>query len=344
MRGETRGADWSPLEETLLLIARDYGTALLRDGMKTVAFFSDLAPTLKNEKVLLQHLIRCNGNTMLIAALPKPPQEQQRCMRQLVIKMVDELFITEVAAERVCTSFWNVLVEASKPPVKPLSPAELLESACKLQNEDPAKAIAQMTEAANTGYVLAQVTLARWYRDGIVVPKDPRKAFDWYNQAAIFGEDPEAQCNLGWCYATGFGCPANAKLAVTYFKWAADAGVPAAHYNLAKSLENGSGVKQNPALAAKHYEQAARAGHVRAQFRLAQCYENGMGYGKDIDLAIYWYRTAAKNGSADAQFSMGSCYENGNGLDRDPDLAFYWYRQAFANGHREAGARLEKLK
>lgn len=253
----------SSLEETLLVIARDYGISNLQDGVRAVAYFSDLAPHLRKEKVLLQHLIQCNGNSILIAALQKSQAEQQACFNQLVSILTDDLFVSESAANLICTSFWNAITIASVPKIKELSPEELYNQSCECEKTDISTALQLLKKAAEAGYLSAQVKLAKWYREGKLVTKNPERAFFWYKEAAKTG-DPEAKCNLGWCYATGFGCVKNPYISATYFYNAAAEGVVAAQYNFAKCLELGKGEKKDPERAAAFYQKAAKSGHVKS--------------------------------------------------------------------------------
>lgn len=329
-------------EDALFLIVRDYGIGHLRDGAQAMAYFSDLAPHLRKEKVMLQHLIQCEGNTILISALQKSPSEQQLCLNQLIAKLMDDLFVSEAAAKMICTSFWNAISTTEKPPIKEMTPQELYENGCASEQTDIKIALQLLTKAAEAGHFQAQAKLAKWYREGKLIDKDPQKAFYWYKEAASSG-DPEMQCNLGWCYATGFGCTASPGSAAVYFGKAAAAGVVVAQYNLAKCYETGTGVKKDLVRAASLYELAAKAGDVTSQYCLGRCYEHGQGVAEDISLAIFWYKKAARNGSADAQYAMGICYELGKGFDADPDIAYYWYKQAADNGHTEAGKKITQL-
>ena len=327
------------LEETLLVIARDYGLCQLQDGVRAMAYFSDLAPHLRKEKVMLQHLIQCNGNHILIAALQKSPAEQQLCMKQLVSKLMDDLFVSEPVANFICSSFWNAITIANAPKKKELTTEEMYNQSCELEKSDVKAAYQLLTKAAEAGFFSAQAKLAKWYRDGKLIAKDPEKAFYWYKEAAKSG-DPETKCNLGWCYATGFGCKKSPYLSAVYFYNAASAGVVAAQYNFAKCLELGKGEKKDLERAAVFYEKAAKAGHIKSQYCLGKCYEYGNGVSEDIAMAVFWYKKAAQNGLADAQFAMGQCYELGKGFDKDPNIAYSWYKQASENGHQEAKQKL----
>ena len=330
------------LEETLFVIKRDYGMRYLQDSARIMAYVSDLAPHLKKERVLLQYLVQCNGNALLIASLQKNDYEQQLCKKQLVARMVDELFLTETAAQTICTSFWNAITSEQQPQRK-LTPEEAYEKSCACENGDIDEALRLLTQAAEAGYLPAQSKLAKWYHNGQVVEKNPEKALRWYKAAAAAG-DAEAECNLGWCYATGFGCPVNPVVAAAHFEKASSAGVTIAQYNLAKCYESGAGVEKDLNRAASLYKEAAYADYTKAQYCLARCYANGIGVAASPEIAIFWYKKAAKKEFVNAQFALGDCYERGIGVEKDCDIAYYWYNKAAKNGHLTAQKKLSQFK
>lgn len=330
------------LEETLLVIARDYGLCYLQDSSQALAYFSDLAPHLRKERIMLQHLIQCNGNRILIAALQESPAEQQLRLKQVASKLMNDLFVSESAANLICSGFWNAITVATAPKAKEPTPEELYQESRQLEKSDPQTALQLLTQAAQAGLFEAQAKLAKCYRDGTWITKDPQKAFYWYKEAAKSGI-PEAVCNLGWCYATGFGCMEDLHLSAVCFQNAAETGMAVAQYNFAKCLESGRGVEKNLNRAASFYEKAAKSGHVKSGYCIGKCYEYGNGLNQDMAMAVYWYKQAAKNGSPEAQFAMGQCYEFGKGFDKDPDIAYYWYKQAAGNGHLEAKAKIMEL-
>ncbi len=321
-------------EETLFVIRRDHGMGYLQDSTRIMACFTDLAPHLRKEKIMLQYLLQCNGNRLLIAALQKTPSEQQVCLKQLASRLADDLLLSEATAQMICSSFWNAITISKEPEDCP-PPEEIFEASCDCEESNIGKSLQFLTKSAEAGYFSAQFKLAKWYRDGRIIKRDPEKAMYWYQKAAD-SKNYEAQCNLGWCYATGFGCEKNPMLAAVYFSKAADAGITIAQYNLAKCYESGSGVEKDLSRAALLYEQAAKANHTKAQYHFGRCYEYGLGLTADIALAIYWYGKAAQNEVAEAQFALGRCYEHGRGVDRDSYIAYYWYKRASKNGHKEA--------
>ncbi len=329
------------LEEALFVIKRDYGIDQLRNNTRIMAYFSDLAPHLRKEKIMLQHLIQCNGNTLLIGALKKTPPDQQLCRRQLVSRLVEELFLSETAAKMICNSFWNAIA-SDKAPEKEQSPEELYNEACFCEKENIDRAMQLLTLSADAGYLQAQVKLAKWFYEGTCIKRNIQKALYLYKKAEK-SEDPEVLYMIGLCYANSCGDESDLTLASKYYQKASDNGFVEAHYSLARLFDCGYGVPKDEVKAASLYEKAAKMGHVISQYCMGRCYEYGVGLTKDIDLAIYWYKKAALNGSAAAQYAMGMCYQFGYGFDQDVDIAYYWYKKAHDNGYAIAGERLDQL-
>lgn len=379
------------VEDVLTEITSRFGMDVLKNGQKTMALFSDLSPTLLRERLLLSYLIQSEGNLQLLSVRDKEAIEQQACFQKVCRYLVDEQFVAQEAAYKICTSFSSVIglrvqvekAPASPPPSKASHPqassapagkpnnapksvsaqksapppaadyTPLIDTITKHMNklnsttgaskatkkEDP---VQLLTQRAEGGDFAAQAKLAKWYRDGHMVQKNPQKAFYWYKKAAE-SNDPEALCNLGWCYIRGFGCTVNAVGATKYFEQAAKAGIPAAQYNLASCYERGHGIQKSLSHAAALYEQAAKANHTKAQYHLARCYKNGIGLAEDIDLAIHWYKKAAQGGHAEAQYQLGDFYENGTGMDQDKDIAYHWYKKAANQGHTAAKQKLSAL-
>lgn len=95
--------------KTLQYIAENYGTDVLRDGSKLIAYYSDLAPRQKRERQMLDFFVKCNGNNKLLDALHSSPKEQEVCMRALVEQLATQLLMSEDAAYAVCENFWTAI-------------------------------------------------------------------------------------------------------------------------------------------------------------------------------------------------------------------------------------------
>ena len=97
------------VEDVLEEITDRFGLEMLRNGAKTIALFSDLSPQLTRERRLLSYLIQGNGNVKLLEARNQDAQEQRICFMQVCQYMVDEQFVAEEAARKICMSFSEVI-------------------------------------------------------------------------------------------------------------------------------------------------------------------------------------------------------------------------------------------
>ncbi len=81
----------------------------------------------------------------------------------------------------------------------------------------------------------------------------------------------------------------------------AEAGDANAQYNLGWMCAKGWGVPKDEAEAVKWYRKAAEQGHANAQYNLGSKYADGVGVAEDDAEAVGWYRKAAEQGYAKAQ-------------------------------------------
>lgn len=139
---------------------------------------------------------------------------------------------------------------------------------------------------------------------GAANPEDGRRAYDaghFTDAMGIWSElsrqgNAEAEFGMGLLYDLGNGMPENADLAFSYYKMAAEAGLPAAEFNVGAMYDSGRGVAQSSRNAALWYAKAAVQGHHRAQFDLGLLYEQGEGVPRNPDAAVAWFREAADSG------------------------------------------------
>ena len=242
-------------------------------------------------------------------------------------------------------------------------------SLAAVQEHDGAKKMRDELEELITPEQKAQVQnlLGTMYAEGLGVPKDAIKAFEWYHKAANQG-DAEAQFYLGLMYATGRGVTKNEIRAYAWFNISAarnyrDAAVrrdalekamtaeqrAAAQNHLGEMYAIGIGVPKDATKAVEWYLKAAAQGDTEAQYTLGLMYETGgmntrSRVPKDEAKAAEWYRKAAEGimkaaeqGDATAQFKLGMMYGRGNGVQKNLVRAYAWMNIAAMQGN--IGAR-----
>lgn len=156
--------------------------------------------------------------------------------------------------------------------------------------------VEELTQKAEAGDDVAQVTLGIAYERGEGVTQDLKEAANWYRKAAEQG-NAEAQLALGRCYAS--------------------------RYVLVRDHKE----------AAKWYRKAAEQGNADAQRSLGFCYLLGEGVPQDLKEAIKLFRKAAEQGDPRAQRQLGWSYRLGKGVIQDFVQAHAWFNVASANGN-----------
>ena len=211
--------------------------------------------------------------------------------------------------------------------------------------------------SAIIGYAPSQADLGLNYMMGQGVPKDKKKAVEWWMRAVDQGEY-RAMHWLGMAYERGDGVakddwkalelfrrsddegwdPASQKLMSFAKTYNADAekGNPSAQFFMGVAYENGYGVERNFATAAELYRKAAEQGHPGAQAYLGYCLLSGQGIEKDAKKAVEWFQKAAGQENPEAQQNLGRCLFYGEGCKKNREEAISWYRKAAAQG--ETGA------
>ena len=99
--------------------------------------------------------------------------------------------------------------------------------------------------------------------------------------------------------------------------------------------EKGLGVSQNYKVAVKWFKLAANQGYADAQSNLGGMYYSGLGVDRDYKSALKWFGLSAKQGYADSQFLLGLSYRDGTGVIKDSLEAYKWLHLAAEQGDFE---------
>lgn len=156
--------------------------------------------------------------------------------------------------------------------------------------------------------------------------------------------NPAAQVEIASRYAKGTGVPKDMKKAVEWYGRAAAQGFAPGQYRLAALYERGQGVKKDASIARTWYRRAAQLGNIRAMHNLAVLYTRNEGKGPDYTSAKNWFYQAARYGLADSQFNLGILYDSGLGVKKNAAEAYKWFSLAARQGDTEAAKRRETLR
>lgn len=209
-----------------------------------------------------------------------------------------------------------------------------------LDSKECRPALATLQTKAAAGKAESQRLLGNAYLFGKCLAIDKRLAVEWYRKAAELG-DSNAQLRLGGRYAQGQGVVKDDYLAAKWYRMAADQGEAGAQILLAEMYRTGVGVAKDERLQVEWIRKAAEQGSDPAQFVFGAMYLNGMeSLAKDERLAVEWFRKAAGQGNEEAQSELGLMYEDGVGVLKDEGLAVEWYRKAAELGSKTGQNRL----
>ncbi len=196
----------------------------------------------------------------------------------------------------------------TKPTVTPRE--AFVSGAQSLRSGEMEKGLTSLQYAAEQGHALAQWKLARMYAAGDGVPRNDRRAFDYFSRIA----DSHAEDSPD----------------MPQSRFVANAFVQLGHYHL-KGIPN-SEVKPDPDRAREMYAYAASYfGDADAQYSLARMYLDGIGTLRDTRQAMRWLWLSATKGLPRAQAVLGNVLFKGELVPRQSARGLMWLTLASDN-------------
>jgi TPR repeat protein len=221
--------------------------------------------------------------------------------------------------------------------------------------KDEALAARYYAEGAAAGIPESMYAVARVYRDGKGVARDPATAYRWFLKAA---QQPratrigfnykitDAQWEVGSMLYNGIGVTRDPRAAAGWLRQASDAGFPnpLAQQLLATMYDTGDGVTRNPAEAVALYRKATQRDYPYAMTQLGMHLRQGVGVPRNEAEAMQWFRKAAERGYAAAEAALGYGYMSDLGAVRkDYPQAAFWLDRAARHGDASAQINLAAL-
>ncbi|HEY6983578.1 tetratricopeptide repeat protein [Reyranella sp.] len=200
---------------------------------------------------------------------------------------------------------WLEKAATSNDPYALYALARALERGERAAQPDPVRAADLYRRAAEKGHPLAALRYGLALADGEGVKQDAAGAQRWLLAAQKDGV-PEAALALGDLTARRLAPrdkAANQKImenAATWYRLAADAGVPSAQFKLANAYTAGSGVGRDLVQAAAWYGRAARQGLPQAQLALGILLLGGAGGAAEPVEGYKWLLLAERGGNAES--------------------------------------------
>ncbi|GBB90853.1 hypothetical protein RclHR1_17970002 [Rhizophagus clarus] len=169
------------------------------------------------------------------------------------------------------------------------------------------------------------ILLGDFFRHGIGIKKDEKKAFELYKVAAEKG-NIKSIYQLGECYFYGTGTGKNVFEAFKLYESAAEKGDINAINDLAYCYQHGIGIIKDEIKAFKLYKEAAEKGDLTSMNNLGECYQRGIGTVKDEIKAFKLYEELTEKGHTCSIYDLGYCYQHGIGTEKDETKALKLYK------------------
>ena len=199
------------------------------------------------------------------------------------------------------------------------------------------------TQEALNGDHAAQTLLGVIYQSGQVVPRDLKKAREWYEIASNNG-NVQAAYRLGFFYLNGLGgLNHDFEQAHKYFTVAADAGDLTAQLNLGLLYLEGNEIPRNLEKAEKLFEAVANKNVADAQYTLGVALFDGELGLPDKKRGMDWLKKASENDHISAQVRYGINRYQGIGTEADKRDGAEWLLKAANAGNPVAMNRVAQI-
>jgi TPR repeat protein len=208
-----------------------------------------------------------------------------------------------------------------------------------------------LLDRAKHGDAEAEWEVGSWCADGcldnkgkILVRRSARTAAKWLRRAAEHGNGA-AQNTLGVNLSNGTGVTKNVSEAISWLTKAFHSGSSCAAHNLAITYREIGKLK----MAVTWFRKAADAGDNDARIQLGIHYYWGRGVQKNPKAAMRCFREALKgnflsgHGRDDAHFFLGLAHLEGAGVKRSIPIAVKLFEQANVDGDHPAAHKMLRL-
>lgn len=348
--------DSSDLKSVLAYIKDRFGLDVFTKPGRVPALLSDLAPGLKNDRVMLERLSRLG----ILEDFVENTYEGELAQKRIISKSLTQLTQAEFIRPAIAASYISVIVdvfgwkieveipkETTKEKVKFDSERYIKESqdrdylmgkkAAEQERYDDARLL--FSKAYGKGNVLAGVHLGEIYYSGKGCDHDYDKAIP------LFVDGMHRDCPLGaeWlaeAYRVGKGVPKDVDKAKEIYNACVEAlesmcasGCTDAQYVLGFDLLYGNFSAANETKAYYWLEKARKSGHVDAGVQVAKILINGWGQEKDEKSGIAILESYASTLNNKAHFELGKIYYFGKLKEHDYKKALYHFKNAAERGH-----------
>lgn len=333
------------LQSTLMYIKKRFGTNVFTAPGRVPALLSDLAPSLKEDRVMLERMSRLG----ILEGFVNTDGSGEREKDMFVSKTITRLTESEFIRGKIAATYVATLVEVFGWKTVVAVPKEF--------NKEPFKFDSQryLREIKDDTYLQADRAYAK---------EDFANAKMLFNRANVYG-NIHAGVRLGQMYWSGDGCDIDYEKAIQLFVVGESQGNPLANEWLVEAYRMGKGVPKdkekaeelsnlgqkalldmctlndpdamymvgwnyikspfyaaNPQLGYSWYERAANKGHAKAKLQMALCQIEGTGCIQDVSSGLKTLELLVSNtNNASAHYQLGKLYYLGKVVEQDYDKA-----------------------
>jgi TPR repeat protein len=207
---------------------------------------------------------------------------------------------------------------------------------------DFAAAASSYQQAAELGFVPAQVRYGFALMHGRGIERDVFAAETWLRRAAL-GGSAQAAAVVGYLYARDGDLPPNYVEAAMWLQRAAEGEHVGAARTLGRMLMLGTGIPKDIPEAARWLCMAAAHGDEAARADLILLVLTRQVGERERLVVADWLREAAASGDPEAQYDLGLCLAQGIGAEKDNLAALRWVRRSAEGGHPRAAQMVAQL-
>lgn len=232
------------------------------------------------------------------------------------------------------------------------------------------KAHELLLKALKRGHPIAYYKYALFAEQGLIKGVSEAEIQNFYTNAfELLSKNLDSQPSsysyyLGLCYERGLGVEKSIKLALKFYKKAAERGHKKAYYAMIAYYEKNAlkgdvnaelqlariyeekfrDINPDYTKAIRIYEKHLHSDHSFAMYRLGLAYLEGRGVAENFKKAFCFFKILASNQYAEAYYYLGLCYAYGLGVDQDLDLAKINLQKALKFDASKASYLLSKLE
>ena len=351
--------DASDIKSTLVYIKDRFGADIFTKTGRIPALLSDLAPKLKNERIMIERLSRLG----ILEDFAANTYEDDAIKKRIISKAMTQLTKAEFIMPSVAATYISIIAEVFTWKIDIEIPREANNDKMKFdsqryaresqdrsfcagkkafESENYTEAKLMFEKAYSQGNVLAGVLLGTMYYSGNGCERNYAKAVQ------LFVDGMQHDCPLGaeWlaaAYKWGRAVPQDKEKAKEIFLNCEDAldamcasGSTDAQYVYGFDLLYGNFCAVDEKKALYWLQTAMDAGHASASVHVALMHLNGWGIEKDPEKAMQILNQYEDAKNKLAQFELGKIYYFGEVRPQDYSKALHHFKKAAERGHAKA--------